>query len=63
MNRALQWGVKTVKGRVLETQDEPTMKFEDSPLAKYFNLTVAPESNSEDIALMQELLAKVDAYD
>jgi len=62
--RALQWGTRTVKGKIVVPSAEVTLAFPESKIWSLTKLQVNPENHtSEDVKKLQIIFTKADLYD
>ncbi|QFR39320.1 hypothetical protein A9Q91_03730 [Candidatus Gracilibacteria bacterium 28_42_T64] len=62
LRRALKWGKRKVKGRIVEDEQLPTVGFDESPVTKYNKLRVNAESKKDDIKKLQSLFTEIKLY-
>lgn len=60
--RAVQWGVKTLKGKIVSSDTPNSLSFSGSEHVNYLNLRVNPESSTEEVKRLQELFNKAGLY-
>lgn len=61
--RAIQWGRRKVKGKIVVPSAEVTIQFPESILWAYQNFSSSPDSEPEVILKLQEILTKAEIYD
>lgn len=62
LDRAIRWGKKTVKGKIVVPSAFITLKHAESKIWYIGNLKVAPDSEIESIKKLQEIFTKADLY-
>ena len=62
LTRALNWGKRTVDGKILWEDSDLIVNFQTNAAAEYFNLRVNPDSSESSIKQLQELLTKLNRY-
>lgn len=62
LDRALRWGKKTIKGKIVVPSSPITLKHAESQIGYIWNLRVAPESEIEEVKKLQEIFKKADLY-
>ena len=60
--RAVQWGRQTVKWKIVSSETENTLKFDNQSSVNFLSLRVSPESESNEIIRLQELFVKAGLY-
>ena len=60
--RALKWWKRTIKWELVLTSEVPNIEFEKSPVYKYWNLKITPESKASQINKLQELFKELELY-
>ena len=60
--RALKWWKRKVKWKIVWYNTELSIKFNDSPLAKYSKLYITPDSKLIEVRKLQTLLKDLDIY-
>ncbi len=60
--RALKWGKRKVKWKIVSDDRVVNIKFNTSPIAAYSNLYVTPESNSVNVKKLQQLFTDLNLY-
>ena len=61
--RALKWGKRKVKWKIVSDERVISVKFNQSPVAAYSNLYVTPESSWVNVKKLQQLFTDLDLYD
>lgn len=61
--RALKWGKRKVKWKIVSDERVISVKFNQSPVAAYSNLYVTPESHWVNVKKLQQLFTDLDLYD
>lgn len=62
LERALKWGKRKIKGKVLSWNYDANIAFDNSPVTQYENLYVTPESKRENVKKLQELFSQLNLY-
>ena len=62
LNRALKWGKRKIRWRIVEDEQYTTVWFDESPVEKYNDLRVSEESNEDDIIKLQSLFTEIKLY-
>lgn len=62
LQRALQWGKRTVDGKILGDDAKVIDSFPETVASDYYDLRVNPDSWEEEIKNLQELLGQINAY-
>ncbi|MDA9129337.1 hypothetical protein N9J72_02575 [Candidatus Gracilibacteria bacterium] len=60
--RATQWGRQTVKGKLVSPDSENTLEFANPDSGNYLSLRVGPDSNTENISQLQEILTQANLF-
>ncbi|MCP4522682.1 MAG: hypothetical protein GY828_00520 [Candidatus Gracilibacteria bacterium] len=62
LERALKWGKRKVKGKIVSDDIDVSIQFNNSVVAKYSTLYVKPDSSSVDIKKLQTLFTELKLY-
>lgn len=62
LDRALRWGKRTVKWKIVIPSSEITLNFPETTWVAYESLRVAPDSSETQVQLLQQLLKDIDTY-
>lgn len=62
LERALKWGKRTIKGKIVVPSSELSLKLWASPLWDFTNLRVHPKSSPDEVKQLQEIFSKADLY-
>lgn len=62
LDRAIRWGKKTIKWKIVVPSSSITLKHTESQLWYIWNLRVAPDSEIESVKRLQEIFKKIDLY-
>ena len=60
--RALKWGTRKIKGKIVVPSAEITLKLGESPLGYFDSLRVHPKSGATEVTQLQEIFTKADLY-
>lgn len=60
--RALKWGKRKVKGKIVDERNQVSIQFDQSPVAQYMSLRVSEESEVQQVKKLQELFQQIDLY-
>lgn len=62
LDRAIRWGKRTVKGKIVVPSSPITLKHAESKIGYIWNLRVSPDSEIESVKRLQEIFTKADLY-
>lgn len=62
LNRALKWGKRKVKWKIVSDDRVVSVAFNQSPIENYWNLYVTPETTWVDVEKLQKLFTELDLY-
>lgn len=61
--RAINWGKRTVKAKIVDREEEVSLKLKTSLEDRYLSLYIRPESESIEIRKFQEFFREIGKYD
>lgn len=60
--KAIRWGKRTIKGKIVVPSSEVTLKLGESPLGYFDTLRVHPKSSENEVRELQNVFTKADLY-
>lgn len=60
--KAIKWGKRTIKGKIVVPSSQVTLKLWESPIGYFDDLRVHPKSKSAEVTRLQEVFTKADLY-